>query len=197
MANESTADETASPLKKRVFRNTAYPILGWVLVVGFVGLTIGIGIGVPLSPRWGFGFVVALFGAPAWIVYRAYIRSRVEADESGITVLNPFRTLHIPWHKIEYIRAEMRLVIVRKGEAPVRAWAVQAANAARMFKMKSFADDVAKDLNVMLAKSQGRLGDQVIPQTRLSQAETNRLQTRSFIVAGFVILALFLWIFIR
>jgi hypothetical protein len=158
VARDPVTNDTASQDEKRVFRNSAYPILGWILVVGFVGLVIGVGVGVPFTPRWAAVLVVPLFGVPAWIVYRAYIRSRVEANDNGITIVNPFRTVIVPWNQVDHVRADMRLVIVRRNGSSIRAWAVQAANAARMFKRKSFADDVARDLNVMLSKRQEGVG---------------------------------------
>ena len=129
----------------RTYRNAAYPFLGGALIVGILALTASY----VASPMSVVSKVVVVLGACAisWVVYRFYVRARVLSDASGIIVVNPFSTVILTWSEVTGCWADDRLIIERAMGDPIGAWAVQAANAARMLGRRSFADDVAEDLN--------------------------------------------------
>jgi hypothetical protein len=140
----------------RVFRNNTYPVLGWALIASPVAL-------IAVSALSGAGPFAVLCAIPLAPVAAAagwfcYIVPRVVADEDGVTVFNPTQTHRLAWDQIDRFEAKDRLLVYPAGHdaPPVKAWAVQAANIARMTGRVSHADNVAADLNALLAQHTGR-----------------------------------------
>lgn len=190
--NAKTAGPSASTTgpTRRVFRNLTYPIIGWFLVVGGAVLAV-------LAALIGGAYALVLgivlgtlMVAAGWLVY---IRPRVVAEDSGVTVINPTRTVSIAWNQIARFDAHYRLSVITRGKSrpPIRAWAVQAANAARMFGKTSHADRVAADLNAMLARQRRGTAPAVT-------ADSPRARTRmQWIAVGYavaVVLLVLAWI---
>lgn len=84
---------------------------------------------------------------------------RVEASPAGVRVVNPFTTHELSWSEVEAFSSERYLVVHRSDGDVITAWAVQAANAARMAGRRSRADDVADRLRELAAAA----GDRVVP----------------------------------
>lgn len=129
----------------RTYRNASYPLIGGASILVILGVTAWYA----LSPTSIVSRVaVALGGCVlSWVAYRFYIRTRVVSDSRGVTVVNPISTIVLTWSEIDRFSAGNQLVVLPAVGDPVAAWAVQAANGARMLGRRSFADDVAADLN--------------------------------------------------
>jgi len=177
----------------RRYRNKTYPVIGWAVVV-LLGCVI---VGLAAYGQIASAVAAMLVSAPLmWLAYRAYIRTAVEAGQAGIRVLNPFRTIRLRWDEIDRIGAEMKLTISTRDGGTVEAWAVQAANIARMTGRRSFADQVADDLNQQLAESRGDrspvVGDPSYGSSASDRSKVRRsaIQTglTGLLVVGFLVL---------
>ncbi|MFN8016660.1 MAG: PH domain-containing protein [Acidimicrobiales bacterium] len=175
---------------EHTYRNAAYPILGTLGIVAVACFGIGWAL---LAADPAAVPILAGTAAIAWVTYRSYVRTRVVSSASGVTVHNPFSTVTLRWDEIDHFEARHMLVVVhRTGERTV-AWAVQAANAARMTGRRSFADDVASDLNRQMLDA---LGDarslEELPQP---SAEERRRMRGNAIAFGVVLAAMVvLWL---
>ncbi|WP_052668995.1 PH domain-containing protein [Nitriliruptor alkaliphilus] len=139
------------------FRNPSYPRIGWTFIVLLVAMAGW------MPAAAGDELVLAVALSLIWlagsaVVYRAYVVARVEASPAGVRVVNPFATHELSWPDIEQISSERYLMLHRADGSRVTAWAVQAANAARMAGRRSRADDVADRLRELGAASGGRVG---------------------------------------
>jgi hypothetical protein len=177
----------------RRYRNRTYPVIGWAVVALLACVIVALA---------AFGQFIAAFAAAlasvplTWLAYRAYIRTAVETGEAGILVLNPFRTIRLRWDEIDRISAGMKLMISTRDGGIVEAWAVQAANIARMTGRRSYADRVADELNQQLAESRGDrspvVGNPSYGSSASDRGKVRRaaLQTgvTGLLVIGFVVL---------
>lgn len=147
---------TAAMRNEQVFRNGAYPVLGTAMITaGVVAVAVAVVVAHDVAAIAVVAVIGALFASSGWI---AYIRPRVVADDTGVTVVNPTRTVQLAWSQIERFHAGRLLYIVPRGrdQRQVAAWAVQAANLARMLGRTSHADRVASDLNRLLVRHRKR-----------------------------------------
>lgn len=91
-------------------------LAAWAVVAGFVaaaGFEDGPGAvlhGLPVA----LGLALA-----AWLVFRL---PRVDVDDAGVTLVNPLRTVHVPWAALIEVRTRYALTLVTPHGAH-RAWA--------------------------------------------------------------------------
>ena len=180
--------ESAPPMN--VYRNATYPVIGWLMVVACTGLFLGIGFEV--RPRWAIVIWGLLMGIPAWLSYRFFVHARVESDQRGITVINAFQTHFATWSAIEKVSADMKLDIQLTNGHHLRAFAVEAANGARMLGRRSVADDVAESLNQQLVASRGEDWAEEQSKFAVSKVQKKALRTQALIFAGVILFGLLL-----
>lgn len=137
------APDTLTP-SPTTLRNAAYPVVGAALsgaaviagAVAVVTVPASAWIVVPTA-----GLAVA---AMIWVLFRMYVHPRVIAGPTGITVVNPFRSEFCGWDAVRSVTADHALRIELWDGRRVTAWAVQAANLARLLGRESSADRIAR-----------------------------------------------------
>lgn len=132
------------------FQNSTYPAGGILLIALAIIILLADIDKVTEFPKGDSVYRAAFLVVACFVAWRAMIRSAVFADPKGIIVKNPLKTHRIQWSDIDELRTEDRLVIRLRDGREIRCWAVQRANAARMLKVRSYADEVAEDLRKML-----------------------------------------------
>ncbi len=112
---------------REVFR-LAPPIVLWWIWVAFVAANIADYAvqGLP-SARFGVALGLGLLLATG-VIYALALRPKVIADAAGVTVINPLRSQHIPWSRIESVDTG-EWVRIRYTPAPAPAPAPPAATA--------------------------------------------------------------------
>lgn len=141
---------TTSPIE--TFRNPAYLWLGWAYIALLFGMS-GWMLTLNGEDRVLATSLALIFLAKSVVVYRAYVVARVEATPAGVRVVNPFATYELAWSEVAELSSVRHLVVHRTDGSHVTAWAVQAANAARMAGRRSRADVVADRLRELAATS--------------------------------------------
>ena len=175
---------------EQTYRNWSYPFLGWagIAVVGTLAFAASIGVALDApSPLAGLLSVVGvgLVGtALMWLLFRAYVRTAIVASDRGVEVHNPFRTVTVPWRDIDRFEAGACLRVILRDGTSLSVWAVQAANAARMTRRESFADQIAQRLS-------GRLAESPEAQDRPSDAAESTTQRRRALQRQAIMYALF------
>ncbi len=105
-----------------VYRPGASRVLaGAILVIcaiGLIALTVDGGIGGVV--RYG-GWV----GAVAVLVWALFVNPRIEVDDSGVVLVNVFRTITVPWPSIQDIDTKWSLTL-RTSYGSFAAWAAPA-----------------------------------------------------------------------
>lgn len=96
-------------------------VVAVVAVVWLVGLTeqYGFDTGLRVLPWLGLG---------VWACWATLWRPRVEFDDSGVTLVNVFRTIRLPWPSIQLVDTKWMLTLVTV-YGTFRAWAAPAPGA--------------------------------------------------------------------
>ena len=104
---EGVSQEPSAPAV-HVHRAASAPWLaGFVAVLGLVALVTG----------WGQGVLhhvaaVCLAAGSAVLGYALYWRPRLETSEAGVRIINPLRTVDIPWARIVDVRTRFAVTVV-------------------------------------------------------------------------------------
>lgn len=115
-------------VEKRVFRPGAGRWFGYAWLV-FAGLNLA-----DLAWRgssrtaWVIGAVLLLATA---VVCATALRPRIVADEDGLRIVNPLRTVVVPWGAVVDVDAKDTVRVHAAAERPYRCWAVQVSNRQR------------------------------------------------------------------
>jgi hypothetical protein len=170
-----------------VYKNATYRWLGWVSIL--VVVVFGLAFAAAIASPWSV--VPILVALPAiWIVYRSYVSAAVRANAGGIVIVNPTKTVRLGWDEISRIEALFKLRVTATDGRVVDAWAVQAANVARMTGRRSYADDVAEALNLRLAAMRGEAGLIAEPVSDLDTSRARSwMRRQSFAIAAGCLLA--------
>lgn len=106
----------------QVYRSTWSRALGVGAAVFAGGALASLAIGSPDS-LLRYAAPLALLGAVGWL---AYWRPRVVLDESGVTVHNVFRSVHLPWAGLREVHSRYGLRLETIDGEHIDAWAVPA-----------------------------------------------------------------------
>jgi hypothetical protein len=131
-------------LNKTLFRNSSYLIIGWIMVLFLLG------VGIAVLAVNGIG-IADLWTVVAWlfcfVFYRSYIRAKVTTSTSGITIVNPWESVTLPWSELASAASTTsRLRITSTEGRTIYCWSVQKANIRNIVTGHSFSDDVARDI---------------------------------------------------
>lgn len=105
------------------------PTSGRVITIGFVALCALWLVG--LLEEYGVGTalrVLPWFGLLVWGAWAALWRPYVAIDDGGVTLVNVFRTVHLPWPAIQVIDTKWTLALVTP-YGTYHAWAAPAPGA--------------------------------------------------------------------
>ncbi|MGZ4129084.1 MAG: PH domain-containing protein [Actinomycetota bacterium] len=143
-------------MDQRTYRNASYPLLGWLLI----GVLVAGGLyGAFASTRVGALTRVLTAAIPiiaTVLPYRAYVRARLTARDDGLTVLNPFHDIHVPWADVEGFDTKTQILRIRLTSGSViRVWAVQPAGLRHVVTRGARADEILTDLHAMLESARG------------------------------------------
>ncbi len=90
--------------------------------------------------------VVCLTSIIIYILYHAYLYSRLIGSSFGLVVVNPFSTRRIAWKDVESLQTGAFLTVNLRLGGGVTVWAVQANNMDLAKGRKTFPDEVAEKL---------------------------------------------------
>jgi hypothetical protein len=135
--------------EKRWRVSLAGRLAGWTLVI--------LGVATPVvatsyafaTQGWSgagalFSFAFGLLAVGGW---RGGLVPQVAATEAGVEIVNPLRRFLVAWTDVADITpGYFGLVIRRRSQKPVVAWAVQKANVSTWTAKHTRADDVAEEL---------------------------------------------------
>ena len=100
----------------RTYRSTSLLVLGVLGLVFVIGLAVwvlvdepGAATGSSPSPRFLWGVVLAE------LVGEVFLRPRVTTTPEGVVLVNPFRTVVVPWEEVRAVETELALQIVVDG----------------------------------------------------------------------------------
>ncbi|WP_144043068.1 PH domain-containing protein [Kytococcus schroeteri] len=102
--------QVVHPRKARILA-----VVSWLLAAGFVVLAL-----VTRPVMWGAVGLAVAGAALAWVLIW---RPRVELDPDGLTIVNPVRTVRIPWQRVRRVGSRWSLE-VESETGMHRAWAV-------------------------------------------------------------------------
>lgn len=104
----------------QTYRSTVARRLAAVLMgaAGVVVVGLAVGGDVELLLRWGGA--VLLVGAVGWVVYW---RPALHLTDDGLQVVNPFRTVEVPWGAVEEVDGRYGVRLVLADGQKVNAWA--------------------------------------------------------------------------
>jgi hypothetical protein len=109
------------------------PVALWWVWVAFVTANVA-DYAVQGLPSARFGAVIsAILLLGTGLAYTLALRPRVIADSSGLTVVNPFRTHHVPWRLIRHVDTGewVRVHYDHAGEKKLDCWALYVSSRAR------------------------------------------------------------------
>ena len=153
----------------RLYRNVNAVVLGWIVIGLTVAALVTVAFVVP-DVHWGSvltaGAIGAVVGAAA---YGVYVRPRLLVGPTGVTVVNPMRTLRLGWADVELFTAGFQLEIRRRDARTVQVWGVPGRGGLRLRQTVTRADIAAEELNRVLgdrALHQPGVGPQFLPTHR-------------------------------
>lgn len=73
-------------------------------------------------------------------------RGRIDCDPDGIHVRNLFLDYFFPWVSVAEVVAQDRVVVIARGGARYRLWAVQKSNLAIVLNRRSVVEEVAEQI---------------------------------------------------
>ena len=98
------ASEAARPAPSRRFRPLGVRLAGWFFGVLFVIVcaAMWIGLGAELRGKFAFRHELTLLGVGAALLVclHALMRCRIDADETGLLVVNGYRSRHLDWSQV-------------------------------------------------------------------------------------------------
>ena len=134
----------------RTYRNTSYPVFGWI---GVVALVTGgmVGAITPHNVATFQRILIAVIPiSVAVLIYRAYAHTKLVAWEGGLTVFNPFRTIDLKWTDVEGFDMVTAILRVRLNDGGIiRVWAVQPSGLRHVLTRGSHADEILHELGSM------------------------------------------------
>jgi len=123
------------------------------LIVGWTGVALAAGFAVlflvvPGPGPAGRAVVTIMSGIFGYSFYRAGVRPRVVVSEEGlITVTNVLEQRRFPAAQVSSVSGRPMLTFHLKSGETIKAWAVQAANAALLSGQESYLDREARRLD--------------------------------------------------
>jgi hypothetical protein len=101
---------------QRTYRSPALLGLGVTALVLVGGATLWVSLDQFLDGRWLPGAVTLLSGVVLGeLTGEVFVRPRVSATPAGVELVNPFRTVLVPWHEIRGVETQLALQIVVDG----------------------------------------------------------------------------------
>jgi hypothetical protein len=137
-------------VEQRTFRNASYPWLGSCAAVLLTagGLLGAIGPHNASGSRRILSALVPILGA--FITYRAYVRAKLVVRADGLTVFNPFRTIHFGWNDVESFDMVTQILRITPRTGPIiRVWAVQPSGLRHMVSRGAKGQAILDELNTM------------------------------------------------
>jgi hypothetical protein len=131
-------------LEKTSFRNTSFPVMGWMTIALLLVM------GIVIIAKNGLAitdFVALALWLSSIIPLRTLVRIQVITSTVGITIVNPLSTKTVPWPQLSDVNSSgMVLQISTTDGQRINCWAVERAEITTYTRGHSFMDDVARDL---------------------------------------------------
>jgi hypothetical protein len=100
----------------RTYRSTSLLILGVLGLVFVLGLAAWVLIDEAGRGHWLVAVAAFLWGVVlAEVVGEVFLRPRVTTTREGVVLVNPFRTVVVPWEEVRAVETELALQIVVDG----------------------------------------------------------------------------------
>jgi PH (Pleckstrin Homology) domain-containing protein len=100
----------------RTYRSASLLVLGVLGLVFVVGLAAWVLVDELSRGRWLVAVAAFLWGVVlAELVGEVFLRPRVTTTRQGVVLVNPFRTVVVPWEQIRGVETELALQIVVDG----------------------------------------------------------------------------------
>jgi hypothetical protein len=100
----------------RTYRSTSLLILGVLGLVFVIGLAAWVLVDEAGRGHWLVAVAAFLWGVVlAEVVGEVFLRPRVTTTREGVVLVNPFRTVVVPWEEVRAVETELALQIVVDG----------------------------------------------------------------------------------
>lgn len=141
-------------MDERTYRNSSYPLLGWLLI----GVLVAGGIlGALASTHISTTARVLSAVIPICVTvlpYRAYVRAKLVVRKDGLVVLNPIRTAHLEWKDVQGFDTRTQILRIHLASGKIiRVWAVQPAGLRHVMTRGARADEILAELRGVLGRA--------------------------------------------
>src|SRR5689334_24028719 len=100
----------------RTYRSTSLLVLGVLGLAFVVGLAAWVVVDEVTRGRWLVAVAALLWGVVLTeLVVEVFLRPRVTTTREGVVLVNPFRTVVVPWEEVRGVETELALQIVVDG----------------------------------------------------------------------------------